>query len=89
MCTIIMLCYYASVEMFQRKHIRVDDFPEHLAMMWSMKNEQFEADYESMVVNMPFSQHTAKLHVNAPKNRYKNIVPCKSIVHVLYCNTFG
>ncbi|XP_065918202.1 receptor-type tyrosine-protein phosphatase S-like isoform X7 [Dysidea avara] len=62
-------------EMSQHKHIKVDDFPEHVAMMRSKKNEQFEADYESMVVNVSFSQHTAKLHVNASKNRYKNIVP--------------
>ena len=81
MCTTTTSCYYGSVEMSKRK---VDDFPEHVAMMRSKKNEQFEADYESMVVNIPFSQHTAKLHVNASKNRYKNIVPCKSIVH-MYC----
>ena len=77
MCIVIISCYYGSVEMSQRKHIKVDDFPEHVAMMRSKKNEQFEADYESMVVNVSFSQHTAKLHVNASKNRYKNIVPCK------------
>ena len=86
-----MSCYYVSVEMSKQKSIKVDDFPEHVAMMRSKKNEQFEADYESMVVNIPFSQHTAKLHVNASKNRFKNIVPCKSIVH-MYCtvvNMFG
>ena len=64
--------------MSKRKPIKVDDFPEHVAMMRSKKNEQFEVDYESMVVNVPFTQHNAKLHVNASKNRYKNIVPCKS-----------
>ena len=64
--------------MSNHKCITVDDFPEHVAMMRSKKNEQFEADYESMVVDVPFSQHSAKLHVNASKNRYKNIVPCES-----------
>ena len=75
--------------MSKRKHIKVDDFPEHVAMMRSKKNEQFEADYESMVVDIFFSQHTAKLHVNASKNRYKNIVPCKSIMHCIVVNMFG
>ena len=77
--------------MSKRKSINVDNFPEHVAMMRSKKNEQFEADYESMGINIPFSQHAAKLHVNASKNRYKNIVSCKSIVH-MHCtvvNMFG
>jgi len=71
--------------MSERKPIKVDDYPEHVALMRTKKNQQFEADYESMVIDIPFTQHNAKLHVNASKNRYKNIVPCKSVYNSTIC----
>jgi len=69
--------------MSERRPIKVDDYPEHVALMRSKKNQQFKADYESMVVDIPFTQHTANLHVNASKNRYKDIVPCKSVYNCI------
>ena len=55
----------------------MEDFPEHIALMQSKKSIQFEEEYESVMIDVALSQHAAKLHVNASKNRYKNIVPCE------------
>ena len=63
----------------QHKPVKVEDFPEHIALMRSKKNIQFEEDYNSVMIDVEdFSQHASKLHVNASKNRYKNIIPCES-----------
>ena len=64
--------------MSDHKPVKVDDFPEHIALMKSKKSIQFEEDYDAVMVDVTFSEHASKLYVNAPKNRYKNIVPCKS-----------
>lgn len=55
--------------------VKVEDFPEHVAMMQSDDSIRFEREYENITVDIPFSQHAAKLYVNALKNRYKNIIP--------------
>ena len=55
----------------------MDDFPEHVALMESRNGTQFKQEYNSISVEVPFTQHAAKLKVNIPKNRYKDIIPCK------------
>ena len=61
------------------KPIKVEDFAEHYAMLQSNMNQQFRTDYESLVSSTEYTFHAARLGVNIPKNRYKNILPCKSI----------
>ena len=73
-----------------KKPIKVEDFAEHLAMLQSNMNQQFRADYDSLVSDAEYTFHAAKLGVNMTKNRYKNILPCKSVVvfgffKVLFC----
>ena len=41
--------------------------------------EKFVEQFELLTTNIPFTQHAAKSLCNEPKNRYKNIVPCKFI----------
>ena len=67
----------SAIELSDHKPVKVEDFPEHIALMHSKKSIQFEEEYESVMVDVTVSQHAAKLHVNTPKNRYKNIIPCK------------
>ena len=67
----------ACVALSDHKPVKVEDFPEHIQLMQSKKSIQFEEDYESVMVDVKTSQHAAKLHVNASKNRYKNIIPCE------------
>ena len=72
---ILIFCDVAMSE--EHKPVKVEDFPEHIALMQSKKSIQFEKDYESVMIDVDFSQHASKLHVNASKNRYKNIIPCE------------
>lgn len=63
--------------------VKVEDFPEHVALMQSDDSVRFEREYDSFAVDIPFSHHAAKLYANASKNRYKNIIPCKFVSVVL------
>ena len=76
-----MLLCDTYIALSDHKPVKVEDFPEHIALMQSKKSIQFEEDYESVMIDVDMSQHAAKLHVNASKNRYKNIVPCKSLTN--------
>ena len=69
-----------------KKPIKVEDFAEHLAMLQSNMNQQFRADYDSLVSDTEYTFHAARLGVNITKNRYKNILPCKSIVTFEFLN---
>ena len=60
--------------------VKVEDFPEHVALMQSDDSIRFEREYEKLEVDIPFSHHAAKLYANAIKNRYKNIIPCKPVI---------
>ena len=62
------------------KPITVEKFAEHIAMLHSSMNKQFNTDYNSLVMENDFTFHTSKLEVNVKKNRYKNILPCKSLI---------
>ena len=64
--------------------VKIGDFPEHVALMQSDDSIRFEREYDKITVDIPFSQHAAKLHVNATKNRYRNIIPCKLVVHTTF-----
>ena len=75
--TVNKLIFHNVVLSEKHKPVKVEDFPEHIALMQSKKSIQFEEDYESVMIDVDFSQHAAKLHVNAAKNRYKNIIPCE------------
>ena len=66
------------------KPITVANFAEHLALLQSNMCEQFQTDYESITIETEYSFHAARLAINLNKNRYKNIIPCKSIS--LFCN---
>ena len=70
---------YLYVGDYEHDPIKVDDFPEHVALMESRNDAQFKQEYNSITVEVPFTQHAAKLKVNTPKNRYKDIIPCKLI----------
>ena len=75
---VVILWYYVADA--DKKPIKVEDFAEHLVMLQSNMNQQFRADYDSLVSDTEYTFHAARLGVNISKNRYKNILPCKSIV---------
>ena len=72
-----VMCLFVVATLY--KPISVERFAEHLAMLHSLKNKQFTADYNSLVMENDFTFHASKLEVNKTKNRYKNILPCKPI----------
>ena len=53
------------------------DFIEHVALLKAEKETNLTEKFELAIVNIPFTQHAAKLLCNKSKNRYKNIIPCK------------
>lgn len=69
--------------------VNVEDFPEHVAMMQSDDSIRFEREYESITVDIPFSNHAAKLYVNGTKNRYKNIIPREHVIILLTLVTYA
>jgi len=57
--------------------IQVEDFAEHVVLMKDEGNAVIAEEFESIVVDAPFTQHAGNMICNKPKNRYKNILPCK------------
>ena len=78
--------YYSTANANKNPAVKVEDFIEHLAMLQANMNEQFQADYDLLASDTTeYTFHAARLAVNVNKNRYKNIIPCKSIyVRTLY-----
>ena len=78
-CTAIgkSLLYIADVSV-SHTVIKVEDFPEYLSLLKSGDKSSLNAEYESLKVKAPFTQYAAKMPVNIAKNRYKNIVACKT-----------
>ena len=76
------MCLFVVATLY--KPISVEKFAEHLAMLHSLKNKQFTTDYNSLVMENDFTFHASKLEVNITKNRYKNILPCKSIPDLIW-----
>ena len=77
------ICMYSIVLIADanKKPIKVEDFAEHCAMLHSNMNQQFDSDYKLLGSSTAeYTYHAARLGVNASKNRYKNILPCKSIL---------
>jgi len=54
-----------------------------VSLLKSGDKANLTAEYESLKVDVTFTQYTAKMPINIPKNRYKNIVACKD----LHCTT--
>ena len=63
--------------------VKVEDFPEHVALMQSDDSIRFEKEYDTIMVDIPFSHHAARLYANGPKNRYKNIIPCGFVTNIV------
>lgn len=61
------------------KPVKVEDFAEYLAALQSNMNKQFRADYESLASGTEYTFHASRVDVNMNKNRYKNVLPCKSV----------
>ena len=59
--------------------IKVEDFPEHVLLLKSEDGSNLSNEYESLEVNVTFTQYAAKMPINIAKNRYKNIVACKNL----------
>lgn len=57
--------------------IKVEDFTEHVALLKAEKDAKLADEFELVDLDVPFTQHAAKLLCNKSKNRYKNIIPCK------------
>ena len=68
------------IEISKHLPVKLEDFPEHVALMQSDDSIRFEREYETISIEGPFSQHAAKVYANATKNRYKNIIPRKFII---------
>ena len=79
-CMCLHVVCDTNLGMSKHLPVKVEDFPEHVALMQSDDSIRFEREYEKITVDIPFSQHAAKLYVNALKNRYKNIIPCELII---------
>ena len=58
--------------------IQVEDFAEHVVLMKDEGDAIISEEFESMVVDAPFTQHAGNMICNKLKNRYKDILPCKS-----------
>jgi len=65
------------VENSGHKAIKIKDFNEHVAFMKAENCAKIVEEFESLAVDIPFTQHAARLLCNKVKNRYKNIAPCK------------
>ena len=89
---LVTLVYYihafivccTNLGMSKHLPVKVGDFPEHVALMQSDDGIRFEREFDKITVDIPFSQHAAKLYANSTKNRYRNIIPCKLVVHATF-----
>lgn len=68
---------YIIVERSGRKPIKIEDFTEHVASLKAENEAKILEEFESLVINVTFTQHAARLLCNKSKNRYKNIAPCE------------
>ena len=57
--------------------IKVEDFAEHVVLLKAEENSKITEEFETIAVDVPFTHHAAQFSRNKPKNRYKNIIPCK------------
>ena len=67
------------IERTGHKPVKVEDFTEHVASLKANNGAKMIPEFESLIINAPFTQHTARLLCNKLKNRYKNIAPCKFV----------
>ena len=78
----VILINILAVEKPGHSVIKIEDFTEHVALLKAEKDTKLNEEFELVAVNVPFTQHAAKLLCNKAKNRYKNIIPCKSLILV-------
>ena len=57
--------------------VKVEDFPVHVNLLMAKKNSKISEEFETIAVDASFTHHAARLSFNRPKNRYKNLIPCK------------
>ena len=57
--------------------IKVEDFAEHVDLLKAEEDSKITEEFETITVDASFTHHAAQLSRNKPKNRYKNIIPCK------------
>jgi len=60
--------------------IKVDEFTDHFAMLKENRSFKLKQDFQKVSVDLPLTQHAAQLICNKTKNRFINIMPCKSTV---------
>ena len=65
------------VDFCERRAVNVEDFVEHVASINAQNGAKITEEFESLVIDAPFTQHAAKLLHNKVKNRYKNVIPCE------------
>jgi len=68
------------VESSEHGAIKVEDFSKHVALLKAENAKKLSIEFESLVVNAPFTHHAAKLLCNKIKNRYRNIIACKFFI---------
>ena len=57
--------------------IKLEDFCDHIVSIKAQNGAKLIQEFESLVINAPFTNHAAKLLRNKTKNRYNNVIPCK------------
>ena len=72
-----ILCATCVLDLSKRVAVKVEDFAEHVASIKAQNGAKIIEEFESLVIDAPFTQHAAKLLRNKTKNRYKNVIPCE------------
>ena len=57
--------------------IKMEDFCDHIVSIKAQNGAKLIQEFESLVINAPFTNHAAKLLRNKTKNRFENVIPCK------------
>ena len=74
-----LLYLLCLLEKSDKLPIKVEGFCDHVASMKTQNGVSLVQEFESLVIDAPFTRHAAKLLRNKTKNRYKNVTPCKLI----------
>ena len=62
--------------------VEVEDFAGHVTLLKEKGGAKIIKEFESLGIDAPFTQHAASLLRNKPKNRYKNVIPCKFLISI-------
>ena len=80
----MLLYLLCLLEKSDKWPIKQEDFCDHVASVKAQNGAKLIEEFESLVVDAPFTQHAAKLLRNKAKNRYKNVTPCKLLPLCVY-----